>query len=227
MKDFIYQHTQSTVQALTVEQIFFSMVFALLLGCVIFISYRFSHSGAVYSGRFNVSLLMMTMITTMIMNVIGNNIALSLGMVGALSIVRFRTAIKDSRDTAYIFWCIAVGICCGVSYFALAAIGTGFIFLVMLAFGTIKANDRYLLIIHADDPEASREIEQIMLIEFAGKAKMRVANRSAEKIEYIYELSSSLIVKAKNDKENVTEKLMAVKGVQQVNLACQNEEMSR
>ena len=85
-------------------------------------AYRFSHSGAVYSARFNVSLLMMTLITTMIMNVIGNNISLSLGMVGALSIVRFRTAIKDTRDTAYIFWCIAVGICCGVSYYALAAI---------------------------------------------------------------------------------------------------------
>ena len=115
MKNFIMQYSQDVVQELSVQQIILNMAVALAVGLVIYLSYRFSHSGAIYSARFNVSLLMMTLITTMIMNVIGNNIALSLGMVGALSIVRFRTAIKDSRDTAYIFWCIAVGICCGVS----------------------------------------------------------------------------------------------------------------
>ena len=154
MKEFIMQYSQEVVQELSVQQIVLNMVIALALGLVIYLSYRFSHSGAVYSARFNVSLLMMTLITTMIMNVIGNNIALSLGMVGALSIVRFRTAIKDARDTAYIFWCIAVGICCGVSYYALAAISTGMIFLVMLVMGSVKTNNRYLLIIHADIPKS-------------------------------------------------------------------------
>lgn len=161
MKNFIMQYSQDVVQELSVQQIILNMAVALAVGLVIYLSYRFSHSGAIYSARFNVSLLMMTLITTMIMNVIGNNIALSLGMVGALSIVRFRTAIKDSRDTAYIFWCIAVGICCGVSYYALAAIGTGMIFLVMLVMGSVKSNDRYLLIIDADGEE------------FSGKSKKR------------------------------------------------------
>ena len=159
LKEFIMQYSQEVIQELTVQQIVLNMVTALALGLVIYLSYRFSHSGAVYSARFNVSLLMMTLVTTMIMNVIGNNIALSLGMVGALSIVRFRTAIKDARDTAYIFWGIAVGICCGVSYYALAAIGTGMIFLVMLVMGSVKTNNRYLLIIHADCEEAAKRIE--------------------------------------------------------------------
>ena len=66
------------------------------------------------------------------MTVIGNNIALSLGMVGALSIVRFRTAIKDSRDTTYIFWTIIVGICCGVGDYVVACVGSGVVFLVLL-----------------------------------------------------------------------------------------------
>lgn len=89
------------------------MAVAAVIACFIFLSYRLSHSGSIYSMKFNVSLAVLTLITTTVMIVIGNNIALSLGMVGALSIVRFRTAIKDSRDTIYIFWAIVVGICCG------------------------------------------------------------------------------------------------------------------
>lgn len=227
MKNFIMQYSQEVVQELTVEQIVLNMLAALVLGLVIYLSYRFSHSGAVYSARFNVSLLMMTLVTTMIMNVIGNNIALSLGMVGALSIVRFRTAIKDSRDTAYIFWSIAVGICCGVSYYALGAIGTGMIFLVMLFMGSVKANDRYLLIIHAEKESASQEIERLIVLQYNGKALLRVANHTKEQIEYIYELSSTTIEKSKKNGTNTIELLKNIDGVYRVNMVCQNEEMSR
>ena len=104
MKDLILQLGENIGGDLTVDRICLNFFVALVLGIVIFISYRFSHSGAVYSARFNVTLLLLTLITTLIMNVIGNNIALSLGMVGALSIVRFRTAIKDPRDAAYILY---------------------------------------------------------------------------------------------------------------------------
>lgn len=227
MKEFIMQYSQEVAQELTIQQIILNMIVALALGLVIYLSYRFSHSGAVYSARFNVSLLMMTLITTMIMNVIGNNIALSLGMVGALSIVRFRTAIKDSRDTAYIFWCIAVGICCGVSYYALAAISTGLIFMVMLAMGSVKANDRYLLIIHADKESAAKEIEDAVLIQYKGKASLRVVNSTKEQLEYIYELSSKIIANSKKNNFDSLDCLKRIDGVYRVNMVCQNEEMSR
>lgn len=227
MKEFIMQYSQEVVQELSVQQIVLNMVIALALGLVIYLSYRFSHSGAVYSARFNVSLLMMTLITTMIMNVIGNNIALSLGMVGALSIVRFRTAIKDARDTAYIFWCIAVGICCGVSYYALAAISTGMIFLVMLVMGSVKTNNRYLLIIHADKEECAREIEETVLLQYKGQATLRVANRTSQQLEYIYELTARMIEEKNKNDTNPIELLRNIDGVYRVNLVCQNEEMSR
>lgn len=227
MKDFIMQYSQEVVQELSVEQITLNMAVALALGLVIYLSYRFSHSGAVYSARFNVSLLMMTLVTTMIMNVIGNNIALSLGMVGALSIVRFRTAIKDSRDTAYIFWCIAVGICCGVSYYTLCVIGTGFVFVVMLFMGCVKANDRYLLIVHAEKASAAKEIENLVLIQYKGKASLRVANRTKEQLEYIYELSSKVIAESTKNGSNPLDLFNSIDGVCRVNLVCQNEEMSR
>lgn len=226
MKDVIAQLTQAAGTNLTVEQICLNFLVALLLGLVIYVSYRFSHSGAVYSARFNASLLMLTLITTLIMNVIGNNIALSLGMVGALSIVRFRTAIKDPRDSTYIFWCIAVGISCGVSYYLLASIGTGLIFFVMLFLGAVKANDRYLLIVHAA-AGASQEIEEAVLVQYEGKALLRVRNQGAEEVEYIYELSQRLMERAGRKGRNVSVVLFAIEGVSHVDLVCQNEEMSR
>lgn len=99
---------------MTPEQIVLNIGIAAVLGFFIFISYYISHRGTIYSKKFNASLVILAALTGTVMTVIGNNIALSLGMVGALSIVRFRTAIKDSRDTVYIFWSIIVGICCGV-----------------------------------------------------------------------------------------------------------------
>ncbi len=227
MKEFIMQYSQEVTQELSVQQIMLNMAVALVLGLVIYLSYRFSHSGAVYSARFNVSLLMMTLVTTMIMNVIGNNIALSLGMVGALSIVRFRTAIKDARDTTYIFWGIAVGICCGVSYYALAFIGTGFIFIVLLIMGSVKSNNRYLLIIHADREENAKEIENLILLQYEGKAMLRVANRAKEQQEYIYELTEKVLKESRKKDEDPVDLLRRIEGVYGVNLVCQNEEMSR
>ena len=109
---------------LTWEQIASNIIAAGILGFLIFISYMISHRGTIYSKKFNVSLVVLTVLTSMVMTVIGNNVALSLGMVGALSIVRFRTAIKDSRDTVYIFWTIIVGICCGVGDFIVAGVGS-------------------------------------------------------------------------------------------------------
>lgn len=226
MKEIFAQLAVSTGSDLTIERIFLNFAVALLLGGVIYISYRFSHSGAVYSARFNVSLLMLTLITTLIMNVIGNNIALSLGMVGALSIIRFRTAIKDPRDATYIFWCIAVGIGCGVSYYALAAIGTGLIFMVMLIMGTIKSNDRYLLIIHSNS-SAALKVEETVLVQYSGRAILRVKNQDRDNIEYIYEISRKMLDKANKQQQNVNNELFSIEGVERVDLVCQNEEMSR
>ena len=225
MKDLILQLGENIGGDLTVDRICLNFFVALVLGIVIFISYRFSHSGAVYSARFNVTLLLLTLITTLIMNVIGNNIALSLGMVGALSIVRFRTAIKDPRDAAYIFWCIAVGISCGVSYYLLAAIGSGLIFLVMLILGIIRDNDRYLLIVRGESRIAG-EVEEAVLTRFSGKAVLRVRNQGAEDIEYIYELSRKLLDQGQKQ-QKIAQVLFGIQGVSHVDLVCQNEEMSR
>lgn len=131
---------------LTLTQIILNIAVAAVIGFFIFLSYAISHRGTIYSKKFNASLVIMTVLTATVMTVIGNNIALSLGMVGALSIVRFRTAVKDSRDTVYIFWTIIIGICCGVGDYVVASIGSAVTFAAILILGCIKNDNRMLVI---------------------------------------------------------------------------------
>ena len=216
MKTELFKYLQSNTGALSVKDIVVSFTVALIIGVIICISYRFSHAAAVYSKKFNVSLMMITLVTTLVMTVIGDNVALSLGMVGALSIVRFRTAIKDSRDTAYIFWCVAAGISCGVQDFMVAGIGSGIIFLVMLIVGNTNNNDRYLIIVRGTAACSDKVRNEIN--EYSNK----------ETTELIYEVNERTMQKAEMSKEKtIKEKLFEIAGVECVNLVCQNDEISR
>lgn len=114
MREFIVENLTNT-EALSVTVILMNNVIALIVAFFIMFTYKISYAGSAYSRKFNISIGSITIITAMIMSIISNNIALSLGMVGALSIIRFRTAVKDVRDATYIFWAIAAGIGCGVS----------------------------------------------------------------------------------------------------------------
>ena len=222
-KELLYYLTNDA-GSLTLQEILLSFACAVVLGAVIFVSYRFCHTGAVYSAKFNVSLWMMTLVTTLIMCVIGNNIALSLGMVGALSIVRFRTAIKDPRDTTYIFWAIAVGVCCGICDYLIAGIGSAVIFCMMVLIGNVRGNDRYLLIVRTSGTPDTR-VEELMQSYDQNKARRRVKNTASQQPEYIYELSASVLNKH-GGSEEISNELYALAGVQNVNLVCQNDEIT-
>lgn len=226
MKEQLFNYINGSAKALTINDILINFLIAIILGMVIYISYRLSHSGAVYSARFNVSLVMLTLITALVMNVIGNNISLSLGMVGALSIVRFRTAIKDPRDTAYVFWAIAVGVCCGVSDYMTAGIGSAVIFFFLLLFGAVQSNEKYLLVVRGT-LNRELDIEQIVRTYYKEKAILRVKNTSKNSVEIIYELSAKLIKISKSNVESITEKMHKLDGISNVNIVCQNDEINR
>ncbi len=225
MKDLLFNYFTQQTTVITFQVILLNFLMATVLGMVIYVSYRFSHSEPVYSSRFNVSLVMLTIVTTLVMAVIGNNVALSLGMVGALSIVRFRTAIKDPRDTVYIFWCIAVGICCGVSEYFIATVGSSIIFFFLVIFGRVSRNDRYLLIVRADQNK-EEDIAKIVLLHFDGRAIMRVKNISDGITEMIYEFSAH-ILKKNEKKGSITNKISEIENVHSINLVCQNDEVNR
>ncbi len=230
MKKLIFEMFQNSGQ-LDVENIFLRLSVAVIIAFFIYLSYMISHEGSIYSKKFNVSLVALTVITTTVMIVIGNNIALSLGMVGALSIVRFRTAIKDSRDTIYIFWTIVTGICCGVGDFYVAGIGGAFTFLVLLVFGRIKNDNRVLLIIRTSRVNEER-VEAVVFQYFSRKADLRVKNTTDSSTEFIYEISKRLlerskkIAKANGNNVSITDALYETGDIEYCNMVMQNDEIS-
>lgn len=159
------------------------------------------------------------------MTVIGNNIALSLGMVGALSIVRFRTAIKDSRDTTYIFWTIIVGICCGVGDYVVASIGSCVVFVVLLLFGRIRNENRILLIVRGA-LHHERDIEGIVFDYFDRKALLRVKNTTPESIEMIFEMDRKAYQSSYKQELGIIEKLYTLQHIEYVNIVTQSDEIS-
>lgn len=224
MKQQLY-HLLQNQGDLTWEHIMANIIVAVVLGIFIFLSYHISHRNTIYSRKFNVTLIVLTVLTAMVMTVIGNNIALSLGMVGALSIVRFRTAIKDSRDTTYIFWCIMVGICCGVGDYLVATAGSVAVFLILLIFGRIQNDTRMLLIIRGSRHDESR-IEAVVYQYFSGKANLRVKNSGKDSIEFIYEVSRKAIESNKKQGKSITDALYEIGNMEYVNLVAQNDEVS-
>lgn len=225
MKQDVLALLQSTASEIDLEDIVIRLMVAAVIALFIFISYHISHGGSIYSKKFNVSLVVLTLITTTVMIVIGNNLAMSLGMVGALSIVRFRTAIKDSRDTVYIFWTIVVGICCGAGDYLVASIGSAFIFVVMLVFGRIKNDSRMLLILRTARVHEER-VEALIFQHYSRKATLRVKNTSETSIEFIYELSRAVIEKDKKSGSSITDEIYKIGNVDYFNIVMQNDDIS-
>lgn len=226
MKEKLYDYLAGQNGAVSTQNVFIIFLAAAVIAGVIFVSYRFSHASSVYSAKFNVSLVMLTLVTALVMSVISNNLALSLGMVGALSIVRFRTAIKDSRDTVYIFWAVAAGICCGARDYLVASVGSGVIFVVMILIGNVRNNERYLVVVrgNADSTIVENELEAY----FDNKASFRVDNSDRQHMEIIYEVSEAAIKKAvKKNGKKIKDVLFEIDGVEAVNLICQNDEITR
>lgn len=224
MKKYLLEILEET-GSLTFEQVVLHIMMAAVIGLAIYISYYFTHEGTIYSKKFNVSLVMLAVLTATVMTVIGNNVALSLGMVGALSIVRFRTAIKDSRDTAYIFWAIIVGICCGVGDYAVAGVGTAIVFILMLVMGRVRNDGRVLLVIRGARNNESK-IEGLIFEYFNRKANLRVKNTTPDTIELIYELSKKTLNKTVKQEQSITEALYDLKNMDYVNIVTQNDEIS-
>ena len=228
MKAYIYQLLESSSGELTLETIGLRLAVAAVIAAFLFLSYRLSHSGSIYSAKFNVTLVALTVITTTVMIVIGNNIALSLGMVGALSIVRFRTAIKDSRDTAYIFWAIVAGICCGAGDYLVAAAGSAVVFVLLLIFGSIRNDNRALLILSAARVNETK-VESLMFQYYNRKAILRAKNTTGESAEYIYEIKGRYLRRPAGERtigKSITDAVYEIGGIEYFNLVMQNDEIS-
>ncbi|WP_407269950.1 DUF4956 domain-containing protein [Radiobacillus sp. PE A8.2] len=136
---------------------------AFLIGLFIYFVYKTTFNGVIYSHSFNISLIVMSMATALIIIGISSNVLLSLGMVGALSIVRFRTPIKDPMDLVYLFWAIVSGILCGAGFIPLVILGSVLIALVIIIFvNRIKVENPYLLVVKYSESAIEKSLEHII-----------------------------------------------------------------
>lgn len=219
-KEEIFRFFYTNNANLGIKSTLIIMATGLLIGMIIYFTYFVSYRGVAYNQKFNLTLVVSLLISVVIMLMISSNIVLSLGMVGALSIVRFRTAVKDSRDTIFLFWAIAEGLCVGSQNAKLALITALFIAVVIIGASLLpKMYQKYMLIV-AGGAEAV-DVAELMekLKPYVLDSKLRTANKNGAHQEYIFELRTKGELNVA-----VVDQLRAVKGVDSVNYLIESGE---
>ena len=187
-------------------QVILTLVIALLVGLFVFFIYKKTFGGVMYSRNFNLSLIMLTLVTSLMLMLINNNLALSMGMVGALSIIRFRTAVKDPIDTVFMFWAVGEGIAIGTRFYDIAVIAALVIGVIMVVLTVFKgkASMPYMLIIHYHEG-ASQQVRQMVKQLPNARLKSKTAQRDG--IELTMEL------RLRENETGFVEKFLRVDGV--------------
>lgn len=205
-----------TSGSMNVLELLLAMAVSFGLGVFIFFIYKRTFNGVLYSKTFNQSLIMLAMVTTLIIRCITANLALSLGMVGALSIVRFRTAIKEPLDLVFLFWSIAVGIVLAAGMIPLAVIGSVLIGVILLVFVNWKSHTNpYIVVIQCDGHDSESRAK-----EFLDSQVQRCVVKSKTAQKGAVELN--LEIRLKDDNTDFINALAELEGVQSAVLVSYN-----
>lgn len=208
----------ANINSFSALDVILALGLSFVLGLFIFLVYKRTYSGVMYSDSFGVSLIAMSMITSLVIIAVTSNVVLSLGMVGALSIVRFRTAVKEPMDIAFLFWAIAVGIVLGAGLLPLAVIGSVIIGVVILVFSSRKIGDiPYILVLNCENKEAETQAAEI-LKNNVKKMILKSKTVSSAGTELTYE------VRIKNDDTEFINDLSKAEGVGNAVLVSYNGE---
>ena len=207
---------QATSFSLTDTLIALALAFA--LGMFINEVYRKTYRGVMFSQSFGVSLMALTMITTLVIQAVTSNVVLSLGMVGALSIVRFRTAIKEPLDIAFLFWAIAAGIVLGAGLIPLAIIGSVVIGVMLLVFVNRKSNETPYVLVLQCDSDASESAALARVEESVKRYVIKSKTVGAEGVELTVE------IRIKDAAAKFVNGLLQVEGVKHATLVSYNGE---
>lgn len=204
------------VTSVSILDMVLALVLAFGVGLFIFFVYKKTYAGVMYSSSFGVTLVALTMITTLVILAVTSNIVLSLGMVGALSIVRFRTAIKEPMDIAFLFWSIAVGIVLAAGLIPLAVFGTVIIGIILLVFANQKDNTNPYIVVLALDGNDAEKAATEYLAQNTKKCVMKSKTARKDKVEV------NLEVRLNNDNTDFINTLAAMPGVQNAVLVSYN-----
>ncbi|MCQ2490248.1 MAG: DUF4956 domain-containing protein [Ruminococcus sp.] len=217
-KDIFKSDFLANVTSVSLLDMAIALILAFGLGVFIFLVYKKTYSGVMYSSSFGTTLIALTMITTVVILAVTSNVVLSLGMVGALSIVRFRTAIKEPLDIAFLFWSIAVGIVLAAGMIPLAVTGSVIIGVILLVFVNRKAHrNPYIVVIRCDGHEAETKAAAFL----SEKAERCVVkSKSAQKGE----VELNMEIRLKDDNTDFVNTLADMEGVRSAVLVSYNGE---
>ena len=186
------------------------MAVALVVGMVIYAIYKKYYRGVVYDRSFALTLVGLTVLTCMVTLAISTNIIISLGMVGALSIVRYRTAIKEPLDILYIFWAITSGITIGASMYLLAAVGLFFMIILIMVMDRKKSqNKAYIMMTHLTDPKAEEQVLE-KLRSYEHKVRNKIARDGSTEL--------TIQIDADESELSIADELKKISGVKDVTL---------
>lgn len=206
------------VNSVSILDMAIALALAFGLGLFIFLVYKKTFAGVMYSSSFGVTLIALTMITTVVILAVTSNVVLSLGMVGALSIVRFRTAIKEPLDIAFLFWSIAVGIVLAAGMIPLAVIGSIVIGVIMLVFVNKKSHTNpYIVVISCDGHESEKRAKEYLESQVQ---RCVVKSKTAQKGS----IELNVEIRLKDDNTDFVNVLSDIQGVRSAVLVSYNGE---
>lgn len=204
------------VGSVSILDMIITLVLSFAIGLFIFMVYKKTYNGVMYSSSFGVTLIALTMITNVLILAVISNVVLSLGMVGALSIVRFRTAIKEPLDIAFLFWSIAVGIILAAGFLPLAVIGSVVIGTVLLVFVNKKSHlNPYMVVVSCADYEAEMAVRDFLAKQVQ---KSVIKSKTAQK----HSIELNIEVRMKDENTDFINILSEMKGVNSAVLVSYN-----
>ena len=215
-QDIFKSNFLENVTSVSIFDMFLAIVLAFGLGIFIFLVYKKTYSGVMYSSSFGTTLIALTMITTVVILAVTSNVVLSLGMVGALSIVRFRTAIKEPLDIAFLFWSIAAGIVLAAGMIPLAVIGSAIIGIILLVFVNRKSHKNpYIVVIRCDGHDSETKAKAYL---DGQTERCVVKSKTAQKGA----VELNLEIRLKSDNTDFVNTLADMEGVQSAVLVSYN-----
>lgn len=214
--DIFKSNFLENINSVTILDMVIALALAFGLGVFIFFVYKKTFKGVMYSSSFSVTLIALTMISTLVILAVTSNVVLSLGMVGALSIVRFRTAIKDPLDIAFLFWAIASGIVLAAGMISLAVFGSVAIGIMLIVFVNKKTHDSpYIVVIHCNNTDTEKRVIE-SLRSRVRKCVVKSKTVTSESVELHYE------IRLKSEDTSFINELQIMPGISDVVLVSYN-----
>lgn len=214
--DIFKSNFLANVTSVTILDMFLALALSFAIGLFIFLVYKKTYAGVMYSSSFGVTLIAMTMISTFVILAVTSNVVLSLGMVGALSIVRFRTAIKEPMDIAFLFWSIAAGIVLAAGMIPLAVIGSVIIGIIILVFANRKSHTNpYIVVLQCENHESETKATGFLK---EHTCRMNVKSKSVQKGA----IELNLEIRLKNGTTDFINDLAGMEGVRNAVLVSYN-----